>query len=118
MKRACLALVLALVLVFQVPGTAFAVLNVTISPSTQTHAHGVASHWSLSWNGQAAFTWLFEYGDGAVIGDTRSTTSASTSHTFWLCSTTKYTQWLSVRDSTLDFGVMHSYAWENGGNPC
>ena len=95
-------------------------LSVSISPSTQSHAHGVASSWTGSWSGSPPYSVVFHYGDGTSdpLGNVTITSKGFT-HTFSPCTTTQFTQDLAVSDQVHDIPFHgHSTATETGGNPC
>jgi len=118
MRQSVVAVFLAVILVTGVASPA-AATTANISPSAQTHAHGVVSHWTVSWSGHSPFTWIFTAGDGQAWGQNGDThTSVYISYTFYPCSTTRYAQALSVWDAWNIGGGASSYATEYGGNPC
>jgi hypothetical protein len=118
MRRSMLSVALAAVLLAAAVSPA-AATTCNISPGTQTHAHGVASHWTISWSGRSPFNWSFDTGDGNYSYANGVTyTSTGLSYTFWPCSTTRFQQSLVVDDSNGIRAVQSSYATENGGSPC
>lgn len=120
MTRSILSVMLAATLILGAVSPA-AATTATISPSTQSHAHGVASQWNLSWSGHSPFKWEFDFGDGAYTGSFGawvSYTSKHVTYAFYPCSWTQFNQSLVVDDAWGIRGVRSSYASENGGNPC
>lgn len=96
-------------------------ISATISPSYQSHAHGVASTWSLTWGGTAPFDVYFWYDwNGSVswyaLG-TYSTGKSGLSEAFFPCTGMTFTQELDVYDQLGD-AYTTSHAHELGGNPC
>ncbi len=99
-------------------------ISAKISPSTQSHAHNVASNWTGSWTGNLPFHIEFWYGDGFVTTtDLTSSHSKAYTHLFAPCpgEATTYTQTLNVWDSWPGpgfFTFVHSVAHEATGSPC
>lgn len=90
-----------------------------IYPTTQSHAYGVASHWTLSWGSYSPYEVLFHYGDGyALYWASTTRTGSSQSYTFWPCVTHTYHQMLQVWDGHDSYAVDNSYATEHSGGPC
>jgi hypothetical protein len=94
--------------------------SATISPHSQTHAHGVKSTWGLSWTGLAPFDAIFSHGDSTGIEIFTNGLSYNHSYTFFPCSTTTFTQILTVFDGHNPSLVAQdsSTSRESGGNPC
>ena len=121
MRRFITATVLALTMALATSGVVSAI-TASISPGYQNHAHGVASHWNLSWGGTQPFDVYFIYDVihaptwGWWINGT-ATTSKSLSVAFYPCSTTNFQQQFTVYDM-YNSAVRTSHAYENGGNPC
>jgi hypothetical protein len=118
MKHLGVAIALTFAVVVGAAGIASAA-SANISPASQTHSHGVQSHWSLSWSGGAPYEVLFDRGNGtAVWWPSTSSTSSSQNYTFWPCVTTKFYQWLEVWTSSGTYANDTSWAKEYGGHPC
>lgn len=123
MRRGLLSFVLAVGLVVSTVGAAGAV-SAQISPATQSHAHNVASHWTGSWTGRAAFHTEFDYGDGYYTPYDGSSTSKAYTHGFSPCpgDATTYYQLLQVWDNIGHGSSLYasstSSAHENAGSPC
>lgn len=114
-----LALCLSLVVANASPVSATA--SGFISPASQYHAHGVASHWSTGWGQVAPYDQYFCYGDGTpcVVLNNTTLTSRGYSHTFYPCQYKNFTQTLYVKElSTGSYGYAFSSAAEGGGSPC
>lgn len=95
--------------------------SATITPSTQSHAHGVASSWSLTWGSAAPYDVYFwwDVNDSPadwILLDT-TTTSKHITHTFYPCVGTNFSQELDVYDQHA-LAADTSTASEAGGNPC
>ena len=89
-------MVLITLLVFAVAGVAFAA-SASITPHTQSHAHGVASNWTLSWGNAGPYDVNFYRGNGTVVIWTNTNQSLSSqSYKFYPCTTTTFQQWLRV----------------------
>ncbi|HJP88992.1 MAG TPA: hypothetical protein VJ850_08165 [Candidatus Limnocylindrales bacterium] len=123
-KHLAAALGLALFLAISAPLTAFAI-GQSVSPSTQTHNHGVASNWAHSWSGVSPFVVSFcpSVNTGNVIcfgGYHTSTTSANRTYTFWPCVTTNFKNYAFVADDDGNGAQsnVYTHASEGGGNPC
>ena len=99
-------------------------ISASISPSTQTHAHNVASSWTGSWTGNTPFHVEFWYGDGFVTTtDLTNSHSKAYTHVFAPCpgEATTYTQTLNVWDSWPGpgyFTYKNSVSHEAAGSPC
>ncbi len=118
MRRSILSVALAAVLVAAAASPVVAA-SAYITPTTQSHAHGVASHWSLSWGGYSPYTVVWDRGDGSgLYWASTTSTSYPDSHVFYPCTTTRFHQYLNVWDSHNNPAQDDSYATENGGNPC
>jgi hypothetical protein len=117
MKRFSALLVIGLLLVSAVAASA---TTTSISPSSQTHAHGVASQWGASWTGNSPFTvtWCYVSGVSCDAPYQTGNTSATNRHTFYPCVTTAFTQKLYVLDFLNNSSTKYSTATEYGGNPC
>lgn len=121
MKRFITAIALALTIAFGSSGIVSAI-SANISPSTQSHAHGVKSNWTLTWGGSQPFSVYFWYDVDSVpswywhISNT-ATTSKALSTAFYPCSTATIRQQLQVYDQG-GVAAKTSYATEQGGNPC
>ena len=96
-----------------------------ISPSSQSHAHNVASHWTASWSGRLLFNVDWEYGDGnGISGNATNVVEFGLTYGWSPCpgDQTNYTQTLSVWDNithgSSNFASDTSTAHENAGNPC
>ncbi len=77
--------------------------SANVTPSSQVHAHGVASHWTLSWGGTSPYHVEFYLGDGTVdIWQSTTIVGASDSYTFWPCTTTVFHQTLKAWDGWND----------------
>jgi hypothetical protein len=89
-----------------------------LTPSSQTHNHGVASSWTGTYgNGMQEIK--FCYGDGGCKETFNpSGNSMNYSHTFWPCFTTTYTQSFSGYDLFLTYLPKNSTSRESGGSPC
>ncbi len=110
------SLAAALLMASTSPATA---TTASITPASQTHTHGVASHWTVSWTGKSPYTWSFDFGDGFyTYGNGVTYTSRQIGYTFWPCSTTRFQQSLVVDDANGIRGVSSGYATEAGGSPC
>ena len=118
MRRSILSVALAAVLVAAAASPA-AAASANITPYTQSHGYGVASHWTLTWGTYSPYTVFFDYGDGNEH-DWSSTTLSGyyQSYTFWPCHTTRFQQELGVRDSHNGIANDYSYATETGGVQC
>jgi hypothetical protein len=117
MKRSIAAILASLYLL--VSASNVLAIGATISPSSQSHNYGTASHWNLTWSGYSPYRVLFSFGDG--VGDywsSTTATSASSSYTFWPCNTTLYHQALEVWDSQSGYAYTSSQATESGGGGC
>jgi hypothetical protein len=125
MKRPFLALMLAIALVMGSSGSTLAV-SVSISPSYQSHAHMVSSHWTTSWSGTSPYHVQFWYGDGFVaLTESTTATWLPRTHMFAPCpgEPELYYQTLQVWDgyyypyySTFNFTT--SSAREPAGGAC
>jgi hypothetical protein len=117
------AVILSLVLAT----SAFAA-SATVNPVSQTHAHNVSSHWTLSWGNTSPFHVIFAYGDGfGLLWQNTTLVSASPSYGFSPCpgDPTTYTQVLNVYDGWVNstggykgFASDPSTAHEATGTPC
>jgi hypothetical protein len=121
-RRTLTAGVLALLFTLSFAGIVTANATASIDPLSQTHNHGVASNWTLTWSGTAPFrTVCFYYdsstGEGWCLGNTYAV-GATTHRTFWPCVTKTYTQALNVTDWANSFDTAGSTAKEYGGTPC
>lgn len=113
---------LALVLTVAAPAAA---ASAFISPSSQSHGHGVASNWTLSWGATSPFHVEFYFGDGIVdVWQNVSITGSGDSYTFYPCSTTNFHQtlkawdgWNNTTHTFKGFATDTSTSQENGG-PC
>jgi hypothetical protein len=118
MRRILSAVVAAMLLgsQFVLPTTA---TTASISPTTQSHAYGVASTWTDSWGGSAPFEVRFFTGDGYVFAPVYNTqTQMVVRHAFYPCRGTTYRQTLTVIDR-INYGIAtNSSATEGGGGPC
>jgi hypothetical protein len=123
MQRSFPTAILALLLVLTMSGGA-AASTASITPATQTHGHGVAASWTLSWGGVAPFrTVCFYYdkdntGEGGFCLLETNAVGATASHAFYPCVGRTYTQVLNVTDHNSTFATKTSKATESGGNPC
>lgn len=120
MKRFLSSLAMAAVLLAPSVVPAMAT-SATIAPHTQSHAHGVASSWSLTWGSVAPYDAYFWWDINDPSPDwmilNTSTTSKHITHTFYPCVGTNFHQELQVTDQqALAFDT--STASEAGGNPC
>jgi hypothetical protein len=119
-RRPLTGALVALLITFSQTGVA-AATTATISPSSQSHAHGVASHWTTSWSGQTPIRQVcFAYdvnnsSEGGWCLFTTSSTSRSDSHTYWPCTTKTFTQALEVYDWNYVRAYRTSNATEAGG---
>lgn len=100
-------------------GPVLAVTTINLTPSTQSHGHGVSSNWTGSWSGTAPYGVTFAYGDGSSAPPLVNTnlTSKAYSHAFFPCTTDTFTQTLRVSDQD-NAKSKTSHATETGGNPC
>jgi hypothetical protein len=118
------ATALALTVALTYSGVASAALSANISPANQNHAHGVSSHWALTWGGAQPFDVYFAYDvinapawTWFINGTT--TTSKNLSMAYWPCTTTNFKQQLAVYDHNGGLGLFRtSHAYESGGSPC
>lgn len=113
-----IAAILASLCLLASASNAFAI-SASISPSSQSHSYGSASHWNLAWGGYSPFEVLFEYGDG--VGRYWSSTTLTSyydTYTFWPCSSTQFHQSLKVWDSQSGYAYTTSTATEAGGGGC
>ena len=117
MRRKLVAAISAAFLMFILAGAALGAIS--ISPSTQTHNHGVASNW-IGHYGNGMREIKFCYGDAAPCVETfnPSGNQKSYSRTFFPCFTTTFTQSFSGHDDFLTYLPVHSTAKELGGTPC
>jgi hypothetical protein len=125
MRRRLLGLPVALLLSAITAGTVLAA-SATIQESSQSHGHGVAATWHLSWGTHSPYHVEFYYGDGLVtVWENTTLTSAVKTHAFYPCTTTVFHQELDVWDGWND--VDHTFrgtasdtstATESGGTPC
>lgn len=92
----------------------------SITPSSQTHAHGVQSNWLASWTGESPYTvtWCYVNGVSCNAPFQTGSTSKLYSHAFYPCTTTTFTQKLYVIDFLGNGSTRYSSATEYGGNPC
>jgi exo-beta-1,3-glucanase (GH17 family) len=114
------AMLLAAAVILTVALPVAATTSNSLSPATQSHAHGVASQWSGSWSGTGPFSWTLYHGDGT---STSAANVAYTSHTFptyafFPCTTTTFTQHTRVTDQVGPLNSNDTTATETGGNPC
>ncbi len=118
MRRLALSIALAAsLMVGSTPAVGAASAN--ISPYSQTHSYGVASHWTLTWSGYSPFEVLFDRGDSTgVYWPSTTSTSSSQSYTYYPCVTTKYFQYLDVWDSHSAYANDNGWAREGGGPSC
>jgi hypothetical protein len=100
-------------------------LTTSIAPPSQTHAHGVASSWSLHWGGIPPYHVQFAFGDGfGIIIENTTTTSSGPVYTFYPCTTRTFHQTLTVFDGWNE--ANHTYlnvqqstsTSQEGGGPC
>jgi len=120
MKRVLAALVLSIGLVVSSVSSTFAV-SALINPHTQSHGHGVASSWTLTWSGTHPFDVYFWWDTNDTSANwillNTSTTSKKITHAFFPCTTTTFDQELDTYDQ--HGGAFDtSTAQETGGNPC
>lgn len=79
------ALALAVVLALVTSGPVSAA-GANAEPESQTHNHGVASQWNLTWSGDPLFDYDFFYGDRWFLSvDNTAAVARNTSRTFWPC---------------------------------
>jgi hypothetical protein len=110
------AVVLALALSLAMTTNAFAV-SATISPHSQSHVHGSASSWTLTWGGTGPYDVYFwydiHYGASWWLTNTY-TTSKQLSHSFVPCRSTTFYQELDNYDA-YGLAADTSSATEAGG---
>lgn len=88
-------------------------------PETQSHAHGVSSHWTLTWGGDGPFEVLWSRGDGSGLWwPSTNIMGWSDSYAFYPCSTQQFTQRLQVWDDDGGYAQDYTRATESGGSPC
>lgn len=121
MKRGLLSVSVAVLLALSNSGIATAT-SANISPHSQSRAHGVASSWTATWGDNGPFNVVF-HPDTANPGLHEWaqygiwSTSYPHSMAWYPCTTTTYTQELSIKDN-YGSAVHRSTASEAGGNPC
>lgn len=120
-KRARIVIVaLAMSLLISAP---VAAISGSLTPSTQSHGHGVASNWTGSWGTHPTYDVHFCYVTGTSecaswLLNTNLVTK-NWSHSFYPCSTTQFTQGMYVyEDPTGVDELLTSKATESGGTPC
>ncbi len=120
MRKRLAASVIAALLTIALAGGAQATTSANLSPSSQTHAHGVQSTWSGSWSGTAPFGVTLYHGDGTTesLVNTYSTSYSNFKHAFYPCTTTTFTQHLRVSDQVGPLNSNYTTATESGGYPC
>jgi hypothetical protein len=122
MKRRLAATFMALSLIVAFAGSADAMVYGAL-PSSQSHAHGVASSWSLTWAGTAPYTIFWAYDVNVptwywTIANTY-TTSKNLSATYYPCVTTKFTERMDATDHIPGSGGSTKvFSTEGGGTPC
>jgi hypothetical protein len=127
MKRRIAAATAAILLAATMSTSVFAA-SANISPATQSHAHNVASHWSLSWGSTSPYHVIFSYGNGyGLLWQNTTIVSASEYYTFSPCpgDPATYHQQLDVYDGWNNTnGTYKGYAndtssaTESTGTPC
>ncbi len=119
MKRfSAVMLAISLALAIALPVAATTSNHVT--PGSQSHAHGVGSTWSGSWDGTGPFSWELFHGDGTSDSATNVTYKTKTFpvYAFFPCTTTQFTQHSRVSDQVGPLNSNFVTATETGGNPC
>lgn len=122
MRRMPLAIAMAAILL-TMAGSVSAVSQ-TVTPSTQTHGHGVSSNWTQSWGGSSPFDVAFcpqntpapTYCFTSLTNTTL--TSKSRSYTFYPCVSTLFQQYAWVHDNVGASSTVYTTSREAGGNPC
>ncbi len=104
--------------------------SANVTPATQTHAHNVSSHWTLSWGTTSPYHVIFAYGDAGndgLLWQNTTLVGSSTSWTFSPCpgEATNFTQVLNAYDGWVNstghykgLATDSSTAHENSGAPC
>lgn len=88
-------------------------------PETQSHPHGVASSWTLTWGGDGPFQVLWSRGDGTALWwPSTNIVNWADRHAFSPCTTEQFTQRLQVWDSDAGYAQDYTRATEAGGSPC
>jgi exo-beta-1,3-glucanase (GH17 family) len=120
MRRLLFAVVLGMSIAVVTTGASLATTSAHLTPSSQSHAHGVASSWSGTWSGTGPFSWTLYHGDGSTESATNVTYTSHNfaDYAFFPCSTTTFNQHIRVTDQVGPLNSNTTSATETGGNPC
>lgn len=124
-RRVHVALATSIMLVIATAAPVIAISQ-SVTPSSQSHAYGVASTWTQSWGGNAPFDVAFcprNSPTPTVCFTSLNNTnlvSRNRSYTFYPCRSTTFQQYAWVRDQggAGAQSTIYTYATEGAGAPC